>query len=521
MENLRNESTTTLDALAAFDTLTGPAFRNSAGGPGFEFDAEAFFDVEEFDDAGLYATGLQAAGPAAGELRFLDRRVGMLAELVGAAAAADRLLASVSAARAEAVERVRSWCFETEANAERERTRRALVARAVEHGVTADDADDADDEVGRPHSAVSAGVLGLRWDALEIAHRTAIAELACALHVSQAAASNLLAKSEALSGAFMATRDALSAGRISYAHARVLIEQANSLPEEAGASFEAEVLPVAERVTVAQFDRVARRVRERTHPESITVRRRKCEADRVLVLEPAQDGMGWLHSYQPMPVAQAIFTRVSDMAASLQGLDEERTLAQLRADVFADLMVDGVTPAGLGRGVRATVNVTVPVLTLLGKSEEPGLLEGYGPIDPETARLLAAGAPSFTRILVHPETGVMLSVGRDQYRVPKDLRRLIEIRDGTCRFPGCTRPAVRAQVDHGHEWQHTGETRYDNLACLCAPDHRLKTQTNWTVTQQAGGVLDWTAPSGLNYRSDPAVPFEPVEPAADVDPPPF
>ncbi|TFC59749.1 HNH endonuclease [Cryobacterium sp. TMT2-15-1] len=166
-------------------------------------------------------------------------------------------------------------------------------------------------------------------------------------------------------------------------------------------------------------------------------------------------------------------------------------LAQLRADAFAALVVDGVTPAGLGRGIRATVNVTVPVpvLTLLGRGDEPGHLEGCGPIDPETARELAAGAPSFTRILVHPETGVMLSVGRHQYRVPKDLRRLLVIRDETCRFAGCNRPAARAEMDHSHEWREDGITRYDNLASLCAPDHRLKTQTNWTVTQSPGGEL--------------------------------
>ncbi|WP_241985825.1 MULTISPECIES: DUF222 domain-containing protein [Cryobacterium] len=114
-------------------------------------------------------------------------------------------------------------------------------------------------------------------------------------------------------------------------------------------------------------------------------------------------------------------SRLAD-STSLQGPDESRTLAQLRADAFAALLIDGVTRAGLGRGIRATATVTVPVLTLLGRGDEPGHLEGCGPIDPETARELAAGAPSFTRILVHPETGVMLSVGRNQYRVPKDLR---------------------------------------------------------------------------------------------------
>ena len=476
------------------------------------------FDIEELDDGG--ALGVVTA-ETSGDAASLDRRMSVLAELVSAAAAADRLLAAASAARAEAVDEVRAWCLSNELAAERDRARRTARAEAVEQGLTppADSAADCAADSAADSGSVSAGVAGSRWNALEIAYRTAISELACALHISQASASNLMAQSEALTGTFTASRNALAAGQISYAHVRVLIEHANSLPTAARAAFEAEMLPQAKRLTVPQFDRTARRLREKSHPESITVRRTKSQADRTLVFEPAADGMGWLHSYQQLPVAQAIFHRVNDMAASLQGPDEHRTLAQLRADAFAALVVDGVTPAGLGRGIRATVNVTVPVLTLLGRSDEPGHLEGCGPIDPETARELAAGAPSFTRILVHPETGVMLSVGRHQYRVPKDLRRLLVIRDETCRFAGCNRPAARAEMDHSHEWQEDGITRYDNLASLCAPDHRLKTQTNWTVTQSPGGELHWTAPSGLHYRSDPAIPFEP--PGAVDDPPPF
>ena len=45
---------------------------------------------------------------------------------------------------------------------------------------------------------------------------------------------------------------------------------------------------------------------------------------------------------------------------------EERTLSQLQADVFADILRDGVTPSGLRKGIRGAVNATVPVLTLMG-----------------------------------------------------------------------------------------------------------------------------------------------------------
>ncbi len=152
------------------------------------------------------------------------------------------------------------------------------------------------------------------------------------------------------------------------------------------------------------------------------------------------------------------------------------------------------------------VAVTVPALTLLGHDED-AVLEGYGPIDPETARLLAAGAPSLTRILTHPETGAVLSVGRDTYRVPADLRRHLAVRDGTCRFPGCGRPARRCDVDHVTAAADAGATDASNLIHLCRHHHRLKHETSWRVrldamTQDAV----WRSPSGRVHVVPPAEP---------------
>jgi len=76
-------------------------------------------------------------------------------------------------------------------------------------------------------------------------------------------------------------------------------------------------------------------------------------------------------------------TRIAKVILAQEG--ETRTLAQIRADVIADLLIDGRTdlhPAE-ARGIRATVAVTVPVLTLLDPAPhgaEPAVVEGVGPI---------------------------------------------------------------------------------------------------------------------------------------------
>ena len=405
-----------------------------------------------------------------------------LAELVDVVAATDRMLAAVSAMRADAIDQLR-------VQSERE------AAPAV--------------------SGSASGLFGS--DAAKMARRSLVAELACALRIPEGSAERLLVESESLVHDLAATRTALQQGEISYRHATALMEHVWSLPGDARAGFESAVLPDARRLTVAKFDGSARRAREKAHPDTIAVRHAKCVTDRQVQLVPARDGMAWLSAYLSAADANAVFERISGAAEALQGAAEPRTLTQLRADAFVDLLVDGVTASGVGRGIRATVNVTVPVMTLLGHSEEPGHLEGYGPIDPDTARHLAGHAPSFTRLLTHPESGAVLSVGRSRYKVPKDLRRWLRVRDETCRFPGCNRSVARSDLDHGEEWHDGGRTRYDNLAHLCGPHHKLKTWAGWAVTHARDGTLAWTSPAGLEYTTEPATR---IEPATPTDPPP-
>ena len=148
--------------------------------------------------------------------------------------------------------------------------------------------------------------------------------------------------------------------------------------------------------------------------------------------------------------------------------------------------------------------ITVPVLTLLGHGTEPAVLEGYGPIDLDTARNLAADAPGFVRILTHPETGAVLSLGRDRYTIPPDLRAWLRMRDETCRAPGCGAPARRCDLDHTKDWQYHGPSNHNNLAHLCPKHHDQKHHTRWTVEHLCDGDLEWTSPTRHRYITEPA-----------------
>jgi hypothetical protein len=164
----------------------------------------------------------------------------------------------------------------------------------------------------------------------------------------------------------------------------------------------------------------------------------------------------------------------------------------------------GFTVAEEFLGVVPTVVVTVPALSLLGHDAGAAELHGYGPIDIDTARRLAARAPSFIRLLTHPDTGETLSVGRTRYRPPPDLRLALLLDDETCRFPNCNRRAESCELDHTTDWAHGGETGRANLHHLCPKHHHLKHDTSgWSVTAHPGRTLEWSSPTGRKYSTTP------------------
>ncbi|RNM13032.1 HNH endonuclease signature motif containing protein, partial [Nocardioides pocheonensis] len=67
----------------------------------------------------------------------------------------------------------------------------------------------------------------------------------------------------------------------------------------------------------------------------------------------------------------------------------------------------------------------------------------------------------------------------------------IELRDRTCVFPWCNRPARGCDKDHVVPWEHGGPTSSDNLAALCRRHHRLKTHGGWTYTRVEPGTYLW------------------------------
>lgn len=181
-------------------------------------------------------------------------------------------------------------------------------------------------------------------------------------------------------------------------------------------------------------------------------------------------------------------------------------------------------------GIKAEIMVLISADTLFGLDDNPAELNGAGPITAEAGRRLARQALHWTGLVQDSSTGEILAVGRRR-KVPAGLKRWLQARDGTCRFPGCGVAPARAEVDHTIPWARGGLTEHGNLANLCPKHHRYKTLGFWRARQETPGLLKWISPLGRIYRTVPQLHYGPEIsgglstegslPTADPDPPPF
>ena len=367
----------------------------------------------------------------------------------------------------------------------------------------------------------------------ELVDRSLRLELAAALRITEYAAGDLMARSTALVDRYPSALDALHRARVTDQHVRFLVDVLDGADPAVRARLIDRAVDLAEELPAGAF---RRRLRDLVAAETMETRaeeHRRAVDERRVYIEPGRDGMSRLTAHLPTVEAHAIFDRLTRMGAAIAGRHapvdspaatpdadvdgsgadgsatgrDERSLDQIRADILCDLLIDGRCDGHptAAQGIRPTVVVTVPALTLLGTQGGSATLEGVGPIPIERARELSGGAKSWMRVLTHPETGAVLSVGRTRYDPPPELRRLVQWRAERCMAPGCVMPASRCEIDHTVAWSEGGRTAADNLAPLCAGHHTVKHHGGWSVVQVpgSGGAVEWTSPYGRRYRVEP------------------
>jgi hypothetical protein len=359
----------------------------------------------------------------------------------------------------------------------------------------------------------SRSVAAVRRERRDIAVRAAVLDIAVRLQIAEATVRARAAHADALLERCPRVWSAFLVGDVAEQNAVAAAQFALTLPAEeprAWQAFDEAIVERATRLTPVKFRHAARIARERIHPETLEVRHGRAADERGVWIDPLLDGMAMLSVKMRAPEARASYDRIDRAARHLQGQEGGgRTLAQLRADVTADLLqhaaVDGDGDGSVASKVpRASIAVTVPVLTLLGEGTEPAMLDGYGPIDSETAKRLAGGASSWVRILTHPVTCAPLALDRAVYRVPRALRRWLGVVHPTCVSPGCNRSARKCDIDHFRGWAQGGRTDAVNLGPQCEAHHVVKTESLWRVEVDVDtGEPHFISPTGYVSALDP------------------
>ena len=159
-----------------------------------------------------------------------------------------------------------------------------------------------------------------------------------------------------------------------------------------------------------------------------------------------------------------------------------------------------------GRPLR--IGIVVPLTSLLNLEDTPGELADRSALIPaEFLRQLIAETLGpddsrhdgvlFTRLLTDSR-GRLLDTTELGRHPSRRLAEAIMIRAGSCRFPTCTVPAERCDLDHHQPWPH-GPTSASNLDPLCRRHHRGKTFA-WQASLRDHDEVDWTMPDAHHYR---------------------
>lgn len=185
-----------------------------------------------------------------------------------------------------------------------------------------------------------------------------------------------------LMGPLAATFALCEAGELSGLHARILAEAVEDLDQAVVAKVQAAVLPRSTLQTPGEVRAAVRGAVARYDTREKQTRHRDALSRRRVELTPLDDGMASVWALLSADGAAALMAAVN--AAASVGAGDGRTADQRRADALVQLghaaLCDPTLPTA--HGARPSVNITVGLATLLGCSNAPALLDGYGPVRP-------------------------------------------------------------------------------------------------------------------------------------------
>lgn len=370
-------------------------------------------------------------------------------------------------------------------------------------------------------------------------------EVAAALHIATRTATGRVNAAGALVRDWPSLGEAVAAGDLTIGQAREVYEGVSIL---SGHMDESGVDLSDRAVSMAMFfagDLPPARLRERMtrlvaslDPEASARRRRRAERDHTDVSMWAEaDGIACLSARGPSLDTVAVRDLIDARARAMrQAADDgdDRTLGQWRHAAL--LSAFGLAPIGRAAVLPSTsasestdqvgpspvvdasplahpdvqIRVTVPLTTLFNLTDTPGDLEGFGPLDPELVRALAADA-DWQRWVTDSVGDYLIDEGRQRFPGAR-LARFLRHREERCKHPSCGVRSRNCDADHLPAYGDGGRTSAQGLSPTCPRHNRGRAASGWSVEEE--GLKDpygppdpiWVSTLGRRYETSmPAV----------------
>jgi hypothetical protein len=335
-------------------------------------------------------------------------------------------------------------------------------------------------------------------------------EVAAALNISRDLAASHVRYAHALRFSLPRLGRAFIAGDIDEAVFRACVFRTGLIVDDATlAMVDAELAISAPRWGACSRSQLAARIDRVNAKVDLDAERRRRDrvAGRDVTVGDVDNGLTEIHAIVTAPDGHAFDDRLTALAQTVCEADG-RTMAQRRSDAVGALAAGGDRlgcrcglsdcPAAGAVASAVVIHVIAEQSTVDGTATTPAAMIGFeGLIPAELITELATAAR--LRPLVHPvdcraEGGYVPSRGLADY---------VRCRDLTCRFPGCTAPATRCDLDHTVPHGRGGPTQASNLTCLCRFHHLVKTFWGWSDEQLVDGTVIWTSPAGDRYVTHP------------------
>jgi hypothetical protein len=327
-------------------------------------------------------------------------------------------------------------------------------------------------------------------------------ELRAALSWTRRDAGSTLGLALEVTERFHLVLDALSRVEIDVPKARVIVNTLSHLEARQIHRITEEMMSRAPELTTGELGAMLRRRAIAVDPDSAEKRYRKGRDDRRMVREANNDGTANIFAFNlGVLTADRIMKQIHNLARAAKTGDDPRSIDQVRADVFVELLTgpsrhhDGPEPTRTG-----VVDIRVDLTTLAGLNENPGEIPGWGPVISDIARQAAEPNKQW-QVTVTDNNGRPVWGGTTRYRPKLTERRQVTTTYITCLFPGCRMPSTQSDIDHHHRWTDGGETEPENLGPGCRHDHIVKDKGGWKLRRNPDGSYTWTSRHGHTYNT--------------------